>query len=153
MCVALAAAADLARIRRIRNIATSGEGTHTFSQPADVPNELTKPRLGCPPLPAVVVSRGYWWPLFGENTNGQKGSPALSTTSSRFTPWVTDTATWITRRQPRTRRRRDAIVNAASLAASCDISILMSRNWLALMGSQRWICDARGCNCSAKNQL
>jgi hypothetical protein len=50
-------------------------------------------------------------------------------------------------------RYRDEIVNASSLAASCDISGVMSRNWLPLMGSQCWGCDARGCNCSAKNQL
>jgi hypothetical protein len=31
-------------------------------------------------------------------------------------------------------RGRDAIVNAASLA-SCDIAILISRNWLASMGN------------------
>jgi len=44
------------------------------------------------------------------------------------------------------------IVYAASLAASSNISILMSRNWRALMGSQCRSSDARGCNCSAKNQ-
>src|SRR5262249_40211960 len=66
---------------------------------------------------------------------------------------------WITNPTPRVPevfcrgRRRDEIVNAASLAASCDITILMSGNWLALMGSQRWSCDAGGCNCSGKNQL
>jgi hypothetical protein len=73
--------------------------------------------------------------------------------TARFAPWVADTGTWITIRPPRTRRRRDAIVNAASLAASCDISILISRNWLASMGSQCWSCDVHGCNRSAKNQL
>jgi hypothetical protein len=61
--------------------------------------------------------------------------------TARLAPWVADTGTRITRRQARTRRRRDTIVSAASLA-SCDISILISRNWLASMGSQRWGCDA-----------
>ena len=70
--------------------------------------------------------------------------------TTRFAPWVTDTGSWITIRQPRTRRCRDRIVNAA---ASCDISILLGRNWFPLMGSQRGGCDARGCNCGAKNQF
>jgi hypothetical protein len=35
-------------------------------------------------------------------------NPALSTTSARFAPWVTDTGIWITIRQPRTRRRQPA---------------------------------------------
>src|SRR5262249_22561868 len=33
------------------------------------------------------------------------------------------------------RRYRDEIVNASSLAASCDISVAMSRNWLGSMRS------------------
>ena len=33
-------------------------GTDTFSQPADVPYELTKPRLGCPLLPAALDCPG-----------------------------------------------------------------------------------------------
>jgi hypothetical protein len=44
-------------------------------------------------------------------------------------------------------------INSASLAASCAVSIVMSRHWLAVMVSQRRICDAHGCYCSAKNQL
>jgi hypothetical protein len=39
------------------------------------------------------------------------------------------------------------------MAALCEISVLMSRNWLALVGSQCWGCDAHGCNYSAKHQF
>jgi hypothetical protein len=59
---------------------------------------------------------------------------------------------WITNPTSGVSRGRDDI-SAASLTAWCDISILMSRNWPALMRSQCWSCDARGCNCSGKNQL
>ena len=49
-------------------------------------------------------------------------------------------------------RRRCRGVNAASLAASGDISTSMSGYWLALVCRQCWCCEAHGCNCSAKNQ-
>jgi hypothetical protein len=49
-------------------------------------------------------------------------------------------------------RRRCRGVNAASLAASGDISTPMSGYWLALVCRQCWCCEAHGCNCSAKNQ-
>jgi hypothetical protein len=52
-----------------------------------------------------------------------------------------------------TLRHRGESANATSLVASCDISILMSRNWLALVGSQCWGRDAYGSNCSASNHL
>ena len=38
-------------------------------------------------------------------------------------------------------------------AASCEISVLMSRNWLALVGSQCWGRDAHGCNYSTSISL
>src|SRR5262249_59012524 len=79
--------------------------------------------------------------------------PRYQLRSARFAPWVTDTGSRVTIRQPRTRRCRGGIVNVASLAASCDVSVAMSRNLLALMGSQSWGYDARGCNCGAKNRL
>jgi hypothetical protein len=44
-------------------------------------------------------------------------------------------------------------MRAASMAALCEISVLMSRNWLALVGSQCWGCDAHGCNYSTKHQF
>jgi hypothetical protein len=52
-----------------------------------------------------------------------------------------------------TLQHRGESANATSLVASCDISILMSRNWLALVGSQCWGRDAYGSNCSASNHL
>jgi hypothetical protein len=95
----------------------------------------------------IIVPR-----IVGDQTNRAEigGEAAHQLVTARFAPWVADTGTRITRRQPRTGRGRDAIVNAASLA-SCDIAILISRNWLASMGSQCWICHARGCKCSTKN--
>src|SRR5215831_14352057 len=43
-------------------------------------------------------------------------------------------------------------INAASLAASCAVSILM-RHRRAFMDSQCRSCDAHGFHCGAKNQL
>ena len=43
-------------------------------------------------------------------------------------------------------------INAASLAASCAVCILM-RHRCAFMDSQCRSCDAHGCHCGAKNQL
>lgn len=43
-------------------------------------------------------------------------------------------------------------INAASLAASCAVFILM-RHRRAFMDSQCRSCDAHGCHCGAKNQL
>src|SRR5690348_12703836 len=50
-----------------------------------------------------------------------------------------------TTRTKNRRRYRDEIVNAVSF-------VMMSRNWLALMGGQGWSCDTGGCNRDAKNQ-
>jgi hypothetical protein len=47
---------------------------------------------------------------------------------------------------------RGESTNTTSLTASYDISVLMSREWLAFMGSQCRCCDAHSCNCSANNQ-
>ena len=82
-------------------------------------------------------------------TNGQTRSPMIEAEILIVANATAAGGRWIVEGM----RYRGKSTNTASLTALCDISVMMSGNSLALVGSQRWRRDACGSNRGSKNHF